>query len=149
MFKCISCNLKKNIEDFPTAPTKIGHKKQCRSCWSAYMREYYQKNPTKYIKHKKYVRNNDLKYKRSYARHHITLEKFESMLDKYDGRCYSCKERIATCIDHDHKCCKGPYSCGNCIRGLLCNWCNSALGQVNDSVEDLYKLIDYLKSTRQ
>lgn len=33
-------------------------------------------------------------------------------------------------IDHAHTCCEGRRSCGSCIRGMLCNGCNMALGAV-------------------
>lgn len=149
MFNCITCNQIKSVSEFPVAQNKLGHKKQCRQCWSEYMREYYKNNPKKYSKHKKYVQKNDRTYKRSYARHHISEEKFLKMIEKYDGKCYSCKEKSATCIDHDHSCCPGSYSCGMCIRGMLCNWCNSALGHTEDSVEKLQNLIEYLNASRQ
>lgn len=49
-------------------------------------------------------------------------------------------------VDHDHKCCESSrMTCGKCIRALLCNKCNNALGCVNDDIETLGKMIDYLK----
>ncbi|MFF1776938.1 endonuclease VII domain-containing protein [Streptomyces virginiae] len=47
--------------------------------------------------------------------------------------------------DHDHGCCPGYRSCGKCIRGLLCNGCNLALGFVKDSPQRLSGLISYLE----
>lgn len=35
-------------------------------------------------------------------------------------------------VDHDHSCCPGARSCGKCIRGILCNNCNRALGILGD-----------------
>lgn len=50
------------------------------------------------------------------------------------------------CVDHDHSCCPGPESCGNCIRGLICSTCNSALGHFQDSIERIQAAIEYLNS---
>lgn len=38
-------------------------------------------------------------------------------------------------VDHDHACCSGDRSCGQCIRGMLCGSCNMGLGQVERLVE--------------
>lgn len=146
MFKCQQCLKEKPLSEFPPAQNKIGHKKKCRECWSKYMRAYYKNKPEKYSIHKKYVQKNDIAYKKSYARHHISYDTFQKMFEKYDGKCYACQEQAATCIDHDHSCCPGSYSCGSCIRGLLCNWCNSALGHAKDNSNTLKKLIEYLDS---
>jgi hypothetical protein len=51
-------------------------------------------------------------------------------------------------IDHDHACCPGRISCGKCIRGLLCNRCNRALGLLGDSIELLKKMIAYLEQSK-
>jgi hypothetical protein len=33
-------------------------------------------------------------------------------------------------IDHDHTCCDSGWSCGECIRGVVCRTCNFAVGQL-------------------
>jgi hypothetical protein len=35
-------------------------------------------------------------------------------------------------FDHDHECCPGNYSCGRCLRGVLCNRCNHAVERRHD-----------------
>ena len=40
-------------------------------------------------------------------------------------------------IDHSHK--------NEKIRGILCNWCNTALGNFHDNIELLKKAILYLE----
>lgn len=48
-------------------------------------------------------------------------------------------------VDHDHGCCPGQRSCGECVRGLLCSQCNQALGLFGDRTDILHKAIEYLK----
>lgn len=49
-------------------------------------------------------------------------------------------------IDHDHSCCDRPGSCGKCVRGLLCGWCNRAMGSARDNPDLLRKMANYLES---
>lgn len=44
--------------------------------------------------------------------------------------CELCGSEENLSIDHDHACCPGSYSCGKCVRGVLCSECNSKLGVV-------------------
>lgn len=48
-------------------------------------------------------------------------------------------------IDHDHACCDGDFSCGRCIRGLLCGTCNKGLGQLGDNEEGLLRALAYIR----
>jgi hypothetical protein len=51
-------------------------------------------------------------------------------------------------VDHDHNCCPvDQYSCGRCIRGLICRSCNAAAGQVRDDPNVAQALADYLRSS--
>lgn len=62
-----------------------------------------------------------------------------------DKNCEACGSAVDLSIDHGHDCCERDRSCGKCIRGVLCGSCNTALGQVNDNVERLQRLIQYLQ----
>ncbi len=54
--------------------------------------------------------------------------------------------------DHDHECCDGPRSCGDCVRGALCWHCNReivgrfevAFGSTSEAARALRCLADHL-----
>lgn len=56
----------------------------------------------------------------------ITIDQFELMAEDGCNICHDQPERTMH-VDHDHKCCKGPVSCGKCVRGVLCTSCNAAV----------------------
>lgn len=87
--------------------------------------------------------------KRRLAAYGLTLEDYEAHLREQDGICPGCgisaeQERIRFAVDHDHACCPGEGSCGQCVRGLLCRHCNFALGHVRDDSTRLRNLASYL-----
>lgn len=48
-------------------------------------------------------------------------------------------------IDHNHSCCPDrSRSCGECIRGAICSYCNSGLGYFQDKPAILQKAARYL-----
>lgn len=49
-------------------------------------------------------------------------------------------------VDHDHSCRQRQGSCRQCVRGLLCNWCNLGIGQLRDSAEIIARAARYLAS---
>jgi hypothetical protein len=65
------------------------------------------------------------------SRYNITVERLQELLA---AGCYapSCKTTGSgvngLVIDHDHNCCAGGRSCGNCVRGALCSRHNKYLG---------------------
>ncbi|MGW2207160.1 endonuclease VII domain-containing protein [Streptomyces sp. NPDC001774] len=64
------------------------------------------------------------------------------------GRCAICRRATGAskqlAVDHDHSCCPGPNSCGQCIRGLLCSICNRLLGHGRDDPQFFKRVIAYL-----
>jgi len=48
-------------------------------------------------------------------------------------------------VDHDHACCPGKESCGQCVRGLLCGNCNTMIGLAGENPAVLASAIEYLK----
>jgi hypothetical protein len=79
----------------------------------------------------------------------ISAADYESMLATQGGGCAICSvppepdRRLY--VDHDHRCCPGRRSCGECVRGLLCRHCNLALGQFGDDPNRVAQAAEYLK----
>lgn len=78
----------------------------------------------------------------------ITLAEYDAMLTVQGGSCAICRgpqtPGRAFAVDHDHACCSGERSCGKCVRGLLCQGCNLALGGMQDDPERLRAAAEYL-----
>lgn len=106
---------------------------------AAVAREWRKKNPDR------------VRALRLWKAFRITPEDYDSMLKEQGGFCAICRfpERVkdqAMAVDHDHKCCDGYRSCGNCIRGLLCGRCNSMIGLGQDNPETLENAARYLRT---
>ena len=98
-------------------------------------RKRYKKNP-------EYTRANVLKNK-----YGLTVEQYDDMVNRQGGVCAICgkgNDRLTKwgtrttrlVIDHCHATGK--------VRGLLCHTCNSGIGSLGDSVDNLSNAIEYL-----
>ena len=98
-------------------------------------------------------RDREDKLKRFY---NITSEEYDRLLLTQNGLCKICRraerlidtrtgEIMSLAVDHDHSCCPGTKTCGQCIRGLLCSSCNTALGLLDDDIDHLVRSILYLR----
>jgi Recombination endonuclease VII len=81
----------------------------------------------------------------------ISEEDYWALYEFQGGRCAICrwaqgkKKRLA--VDHDHSCLSGhapDVGCSDCVRGLLCTFCNRLIGKFRDSVEVFQRAIAYL-----
>lgn len=80
----------------------------------------------------------------------MTPEQVEILFNGQGRACEICGTKDAKwVIDHDHACCPGERrTCGQCIRGILCDPCNTGLGRFSDSVDTLKAAIGYLEKSR-
>ena|GEM_PF-2227119 len=118
------------------------HKEQLRKLGSNWQKNNVEKVRASALKwareHPEQGRNAHMK--REYG---ITWDEYCFHLEKQGHRCAICgkdnngKRNFA--VDHCHQ--------TGSLRGLLCNPCNSALGQFGDSADTLYKAIEYLEGT--
>lgn len=74
----------------------------------------------------------------------LSKDEYDKMVLKQNGKCYICKKKQPLHInngelniDHDHKTGK--------VRGLLCNSCNTGLGQFRDDRAALKRALRYLE----
>ena len=86
-------------------------------------------------------------------KYNMTIADREAMLKKQHGLCAICKAKETTKdilqIDHDHSCCDGSQTCGECIRGLICARCNRALGMLRDDPLIANRLVKYRRSKKR
>lgn len=83
------------------------------------------------------------------SRHGISWAQRDAIVAGQGG-CRICRRATPNAkgwvIDHDRSCCPGDRSCGSCRRGVLCAWCNTALGYAGDDPARLRAMADYLES---
>ncbi len=126
---CSKCKEVKSVLEFTRdSYTYIGLSAYCKNCNK-------DKNRLAYINNKDIYRSKNLYYKFG-----ITLEEYEVILFKQDGKCAICRSTFKNkmlAVDHCHQTGK--------IRGLLCHLCNISLGGFKDDIKLLKLAINYLK----
>lgn len=133
---CRRCEQAKPKTDFFFR--KDGMQGVCKTCSMHSARNWRQKNRTKY---RSYMA--DFNLKRLYG---ISSDEYQRLFENQNGACAicTCPERLRRKdgtprnlhVDHDHKTGK--------IRGLLCHYCNTAIGAMRENEDLLLKAIAYL-----
>ena len=117
----------------------IAHREETRAKQNAYNashREEAKKKTRAYYKAHPGVRRK-IHLKSAYG---LSPETFQRLLANQGGVCAICGKADwsshGPCVDHDHATGK--------VRGILCNPCNTALGLINDDLDVLQAMNDYL-----
>lgn len=116
---CAMCMIEKDASFFSVrSRSKDGLQGNCKSCSHEAKRIWIQANRAKEAKNK------------MWSRYRLRPEDFEALLKKQNNVCGLCREPFngLPVVDHDHACCSGYKSCGQCVRGLLHASCNKLLG---------------------
>lgn len=142
MKTCIKCGELKPYEEYYQGGTaRDGRFTECKSCNRARAREWQR---ARRATDPRYATNIALK-----SKYGISLEQYEAMLLDQGG-CAICGAQEAGGrgqrfhVDHNHMCCPGQRSCGECVRGLLCHGCNTGIGALGENVERLMAAAAYL-----
>lgn len=132
--KCTKCNLIKGLDKFYFRINKktktLYYQSFCKDCQNSY----------------NYIKDKNTKLKKAYG---ITLEEYEELLSKQNGKCAICS------VDNNSKYCNKPraFAVDHChttgkIRGLLCSDCNTGIGLFKDNTNLLHFAIKYLNKTK-
>jgi hypothetical protein len=146
---CTQCGVTKPLSSFYAQKTgRGGVRSWCKPCDEEKKVEARADGRTKRRKHKPQTPEQNRK-NALHRRFKMTPEDWDALLESQGGGCAACGEtesgRHRFHVDHDHNCCSGEVTCGKCIRGLLCEHCNKALGHVHDNPQLLRKLAHYLE----
>ena len=135
--ECRVCKRRKNLlQDFyrtrKNVSLRSSYSYECKQCTLKRVKDHHSKDPT---------RQRDRDLRRLYK---ISFEDYNNMLTEQNNCCAICGTDNAKgkhntfMVDHDHKTGK--------VRGLLCKSCNIALGEVDDSLTTLKRMIEYLSA---
>lgn len=75
----------------------------------------------------------------------MTQGDWSALLESQGGVCAICQNISSNLVvDHDHNCCPGERTCGECTRGLLCGPCNSAIGLMREDPDIIQRAVTYV-----
>lgn len=135
--KCGECKKFKKWEEFYPIRSKEGkYAYRCIQCTKDLMKTKYKRTSE---------RSRAIHLKRTYD---LTEEEYGVLYQEQNGVCAICGQPETNvnsktgkvrnlAIDHSHKTGR--------IRGLLCRKCNTALGNLDEDIDKIQRLIDYIK----
>lgn len=128
---CRACLQELPLDSFykSTSRTRDGFRHECKACWNKESMEYHRTNREEILEKRK-----EYHYQKSYG---ISRDEFLSMVEEQGGKCPVCS-REDLVLDHCH-------DTGR-VRGVLCNKCNQAIGNMLDNPALIRSLADWLET---
>jgi hypothetical protein len=135
--RCSTCQKVKPLADFPRHGYPNSHEASCTACISARIRRSKQLSLLFDKTDKRTGSQRDDHLRRRYG---LESKEVQALIDSQGGLCPICLKRSPTQVDHDH-------SIGK-VRGILCIYCNAAMGAFHDDPALVAKAIRYLEKNR-
>jgi hypothetical protein len=143
--ECTGCKITKPLTDFyRNHATRDGRQSRCKQCEKLRMQNDPERRAKNNALNRAWERNNRDRVaarhkKRSYG---LTIEQFEAMRQQQGDACAICRKPFTKriCIDHCHA--------SGAVRALLCNSCNSGLGNFSDDTNLMRVAIEYIEKHR-
>lgn len=130
MKKCRRCHKLKNLIEFKYI--KSNRRATCKNC----LKLIHSLDEVRYKKKKHKNKKSRLK-----SLYNMSLNAYTLLLKKQHYKCAICGKLHSNnkplCVDHDHK--------TGMVRGLLCLFCNSALGFLQDNPDIIDNANTYLR----
>jgi len=145
---CSSCKKELPLNKFcKDAQRKDGMHPQCKYCRKEYDGKYYLENKEEILKYnKEYYEKHPEKRKqdsrkRRLKSYGLSFDDYDKMLIAQNNVCAICKNPSngrKLVVDHNHS--------TDVVRGLLCDYCNLALGPLKEDPIRIKTLLIYLES---
>jgi hypothetical protein len=142
--RCPKCKLVLPFDAFYRSKGEAGGlTTYCKTCCDIKQVAYRTAHPDKIIAYRRAHPQTPEYSRRSHLKNtfKMTPQQYEELLAAQGGGCATCgstspgRAKKHFTVDHDHSCCPGFRSCGKCVRGLLCQDCNTAIGLFKESPE--------------
>lgn len=156
--ECRTCHEVKDLNEYyVSVSAKDGRLNQCKECVKERKRAEYREDPMPILERNRRATRRRRESGEGWTWHNLRRrykmgkDEYQAILAEQGGCCAICRSPHSGArgfhVDHDHSCCPGEFTCGHCIRGLLCKSCNQLLGMAREDPTTLNAAIDYLKRT--
>lgn len=164
---CRRCGVVKSLSAMKRDPRYAdGCSSYCKQCHGAATVAWQKANPERLRQYQRQLRAKNIQKIRAQRRaryntvevrvairkrrYSATPEWYAATLERQGHACAICKRHQSEfirplAIDHDHRCCKKPPTCGACTRGLLCPPCNTALSSIEQNSGWLAAALAYME----
>lgn len=141
---------------YPQPGGQYGLSSRCRSCHS---RKSYESRIKRETQMQPSVRAEYYRRTELLRKYGLTPEEFDARWEAQGRCCAICGTAELgqrntgdgprrPSVDHDHSCCPGQRTCGNCLRDLLCMNCNLGIGNFQEDPAVLRAAAEYLERWR-